>query len=121
MFHQFYDNNLHSFPLGKIESYSTKTVGKKLHYLILKIDKEDKWLEYNEFTNLVSDVESLHNSLNDYYERVMEAEQGGRDNVMGYVTCGDGVGTEEGVDDDEYDEPEDIKRPMGFSPNKTVC
>lgn len=121
MFHQFYDNNLHSFLLGMIESYSTKTVSRKLHYLILKIDGEEKWLEYSEFANLVSDVESLHNDLNDYYQMVMEAERGGRDNVMGYV--GDGVGTgtgpEEECDEDEY--PEDRKRPMGFNPVKTKC
>ena len=120
MFFQFYDNNLHAFLLGKIESYSTKTVSKKLHYMILKIDGEEKWIAYSEYKNLVSDVQNLHETLNDYYERVMEAERGGRDNVMGYV-CGDGVGTEEGPEDEYEDEPEDRKRPMGFSPNKTKC
>ena len=42
MFFQFYDNNMHSFLLGKIESYSVTTISKKLHYLILKLDGTEK-------------------------------------------------------------------------------
>jgi hypothetical protein len=121
MFFQFYDNNLHSFLLGKIESYSVKTISKKQHYLILKLDGTEKWLVYNEYKNLVSDVQGLHETLNDYYEKVMDAERGAKDNVMGYNTCGDGVGTEEGPADEYEDEPEDRARPMGFSPNKINC
>ena len=120
MFHQFYDNHLHSFLLGKIESYYTKTVGDNLFCLILNLDGSEKILEYNEYTNLVSDVEALHNDLNDYYLMVMENEQGPRDKVMGYETCGDGVGTEY-CDDEEETGEEDRKRPMGFSPHKTKC
>lgn len=117
MFHQFYDNNFHSFLLGKIESYSTKTIGKRLHYLILIIDNQKVWLEYTEYDNLISDIEALHNNLNDYYERVMEAETGRRENVMGYETCGDGVGTE---CHDYEEEPEEDKL-VGFKiPKKPI-
>lgn len=119
MFHQFYDNHLHSFLLGKIESYHTKTVGDNLFCLILNLDGSEKILEYSEYENLVSDVESLHNDLNDYYLMVMENEQGPRDKVMGYDTCGDGVGTEGPPEEEEYEE--DRKRPMGFRPNSVKC
>lgn len=67
-------------------------------------------------------MESLHNDLNDYYQMVMDAEQGKRDNVMGYV--GDGIGTGTGPEDDDTngdDYPEDRKRPIGFNPIKTKC
>lgn len=71
---------------------------------------------------MVSDIESLHNALNDYYLMVMENERGGRDNVMGYDTCGDGVGTEGPADDEDSDEyEENRKRPMGFRPNTVKC
>lgn len=116
MFHQFYDNNFHSFLLGKIESYSAKSIGKKLHCIILNLDGKERILEYSEYDNMVSDIESLHHALNDYYIMVMEAERGVKDNVMGYDTCGDGIGTEGPIDDEEYEE--DQKRPMGFAPNK---
>lgn len=106
MFHQFYDNHLHSFLLGKIESYYTKTVGENLFCLILNLDGSEKILEYNEYTNLVSDVEALHNALNDYYLMVMEKEAGPKENVMGYGTCGDGIGTEY-VEEEELDQEED--------------
>lgn len=122
MFHQFYDNNLHSFLLGKIESYKTKSLSNKCHCLILNLDGREQILEYTKFSNMVSDIESLHNALNDYYLMVMENERGGRDNVMGYDTCGDGIGTECPADDEDSDEyEEDRKRPMGFRPNIVKC
>ena len=51
----------------------------------------------------------------------MDAERGGRDNIMGYDTCGVGLGTEEGPNDEYDDEPEDKKPPMGFSPHIIKC
>ena len=121
MFHQFYDNNLHSFLLGKIESYNVKSFNDTFHILILNLDGKEKILEYSVYENLVSDVQTLHEALNDYYIMVMENENS-KNNVVGYDTCGDGRGVEyfEEDEDAEYEEGKK-KRPMGFRSSMVKC
>lgn len=85
-------------------------------------------MEYDTYKDLVLDVKLLHQELNDYYDKVMEAEAGGKDKVMGYHVAGDGIGCEgpdelnedgEPLEDEPY---EDHQRSIGFRlPKPTLC